>query len=448
MTVREENRLAGCLAVLQLELEARQARTLEGLVFLMVNRTLSVLPATTAVLWAGERGGRGRIEGASGIAEMDVNAPFIVWMRRVLAVLAAREDAAQARAVAGGDLERDDGDAWAEWSPPCALWCPVVTADGVFFGGLWLVRERPWEPGEIALAQRLGGAFAQSWALLAPSGVSRRNRRVSGRFLAWSGLVLAMVGGFVPMRQSVLAPATVVARDPVVVTAPLDGVIDRIEVSANAPVHSGEILFRMQQQEIRNRRDVAEMALGVAQAKRLKAQKLSFSDPEAKAGLPLLEAQARQRAAELDHAAELLERTLVRARSGGIAIFGNPGDWSGRPVQVGERVMIIADPDQAELEIRLPVADAILMDPGAPVRLFLNTDPLHPLAAELQHAGFEAELTAEGLLAYRLTARFIGNDPVPRIGLKGTARITGGEIPLFYHLFRRPLTALRQAVGF
>ena len=35
-----------------------------------------------------------------------------------------------------------------------------------------------------------------------------------------------------------------------------------------------------------------------------------------------------------------------------------------------------------------------------------------------------------------------------RIGLRGTARIEGDEVPLFLYLFRRPIAVLRQAVGF
>ena len=36
----------------------------------------------------------------------------------------------------------------------------------------------------------------------------------------------------------------------------------------------------------------------------------------------------------------------------------------------------------------------------------------------------------------------------PRLGLKGTARIDGGTVPLIWWLFRKPLATVRQFVGF
>ena len=50
-------------------------------------------------------------------------------------------------------------------------------------------------------------------------------------------------------------------------------------------------------------------------------------------------------------------------------MFDDPNDWIGRPVTTGERLLEIADPNQAELEIWLPVADAITLKPGAEIGL-------------------------------------------------------------------------------
>jgi hypothetical protein len=142
-----------------------------------------------------------------------------------------------------------------------------------------------------------------------------------------------------------------------------------------------------------------------------------------------------------------LERIRVRAERPGIAIFGDPNDWIGKPVVVGEKVLLLADPEQVELEIRLPVADAINLRPGALVRLFLNVDPSRPHHLELRRAAYEAELTPEGVVAFRLNARFTDGQPPPRIGLKGTAKLYGDEVTLFYYVLRRPIAAARQWLG-
>jgi hypothetical protein len=109
--------------------------------------------------------------------------------------------------------------------------------------------------------------------------------------------------------------------------------------------------------------------------------------------------------------------------------------------------MLIADPDNADIRIDLPVEDAIVLHQGAPAELFLDTDPLRPLAARLVHASYQAEVTPSGILAYRVKATFDNERRPPRIGLHGTAKIEGEKIPLALYLFRRPIAVLRQTLG-
>lgn len=107
--------------------------------------------------------------------------------------------------------------------------------------------------------------------------------------------------------------------------------------------------------------------------------------------------------------------------------------------------MELADPSSVSLRIELDVGDAIQLEPDAPITLFLDSDPLIPHAAVLERIAYESELTPTGNLAYRLDARFTGTPP--RIGLRGTAKVSGEYVPLAVYLFRRPLAAMRQSVG-
>jgi len=112
----------------------------------------------------------------------------------------------------------------------------------------------------------------------------------------------------------------------------------------------------------------------------------------------------------------------------GLAIFDEPNDWIGRPVTIGERLLEIADPNEAELEIWLPVADAITLKPGAEVEFFLNVSPGAPLRAKLRQASYEATVSPAQLLGYRLKATLDDPAPTPRIGLRGTAKIYGESV--------------------
>jgi len=249
------------------------------------------------------------------------------------------------------------------------------------------------------------------------------------------------------VRQSALAPAEVVPRDPVLAAAPLDGVVADVFVAPNQAVAAGDPLFAFDDTELRNRHAVAERTLAVARAEYRQAAQAAFSDPRDSARLAVLRAQVDMREAELAFAAERLARVEVAAPAAGVAVFSDPNDWIGRPVATGERIMLIADPARAELRIFLPVGDAIALDPGAPVELFLDVAPLNPVPAVLTHAGYEAEVTPAGVLAYRVAARFAEDAEVPRIGLQGTAKIYGETVPLGLYLFRRPIAAARQALG-
>ncbi len=77
--------------------------------------------------------------------------------------------------------------------------------------------------------------------------------------------------------------------------------------------------------------------------------------------IPILEAQLEIDRAHLEYTDALLKKAEVRSPIEGIVVFDSKEDWIGQPVQTGERIMMIADPQQVELRIFLPVANAITL---------------------------------------------------------------------------------------
>jgi len=348
------------------------------------------------------------------------------------------------------DLPESLRDGWREWMPGPVLWCPLVAPDKRWLGGLVLTRKEPWQPAESKLLDRLADAYAHAWSGLErpdPSAWERlaamaRNRRSRVIVVAAAVAVLAL-----PVRESALGPAEVTPVEPEVASSPVEGVVRKIEVEPNSEVHRGDLLFSLDDTQVRNRHEIAKRGLAVAEADYLRATQKAFTDPKSKSELALLKAKAEEKRAELDYTADLLARMQVRASQDGIALFGDPNDWIGRPVVVGERVMLIADPGRSELEIHLPVEDAINLEPGSEVLFFLNIRPTEPLRARLSRTSYEAQATPGGSLAFRLKARFDEQDRPPRIGFKGTAKVYGERVSLFYYLLRRPLAALRRMAG-
>ena len=59
---------------------------------------------------------------------------------------------------------------------------------------------------------------------------------------------------------------------------------------------------------------------------------------------------------------------------------------------------------------------------------------------------YQPSLSPEEVLSYRVGVSYEGDEP-PRIGLRGTAKLYGSRVTLFYYLFRKPITFVRQLVG-
>ncbi|MBF0142152.1 MAG: HlyD family efflux transporter periplasmic adaptor subunit [Magnetococcales bacterium] len=457
--------MAGLATLVTLEREARHAGSLELLGFIIVNESLRLFPYTQSLFWHRPRRGHFPLQTISGVDRFDPDAPQVVWMGRAVRAIAAGEEASPpvsppdsaagspegtvARVVGEGDLPPALGREWREWCPPWGLWSPLRDPlSGELLGGVWYFRDTPWEEGERLLAGHLGDAYAQSLALL-----RRRRHSPIGRFhlsavVGWMlFLGLVAVAGVQRVPLSALAPATIVARDPTLVTAPVDGVVAHFPVRPNQSVEAGELLFALDPTTVAHRLEVARGELSLAEAEYFRLRQQAFLDREDGARLKALEAERQKAATEVAYATELLDRLEVRAPRAGVAIFSDANDWLGRPVRVGERILAIADPGAVEVEIELATVDAITLEPGAAVRLFLHTDPLRPLAATLRQADHEAGNAADGTLAFRLKATLEGGGRPPRLGLQGTAKLYGEEVSLAYYLLRRPMAAWNRWSG-
>ena len=422
---------------LDLERQTRAARTPAQLSYSLVNDGQALFGFRHAALLIA-----GKVQAVTGVSTVEPNAPFGAFVEQAVAQLFKQGLLNQARVIAADGVSESIRADWQSLSAGQVFWLPLVDHQGQVFGGLWLARDLPWTPAEQVLLSQLGDTYSHAWLALQPRKPWRlrwtRKRQVAL-------LALLLLGLLVPVRQSVLAPAEVVPLGGQVVAAPLDGVIAEFLVKPNQTVKNGDLLLRFESTSLKAQADVAQRALGVAEAELKANSQRSFADAESSSKIDLLAARVEQKRAERNYALELLKRSEVRAERDGIAVFADAERWLGKPVQTGERLMEIADPNQAELRIELAVGDAIALEPGAQVALFLDSDPLQRHLAWLERSAYEAQPTAAGQLAYRLDARF--DATAPRIGLRGTAKIFGDRAPLALYLLRRPLAGLRQSVG-
>lgn len=433
--------------LVELERRARACDTSEALGWLMVNETCQLVPYRQAAFW---RADTGQIQALSGLGTPDRNAPFVVWLTGWMRGQGACAADVASRLLSVDMQAAEDVAMWREHLPAQCIWLPFFAdgAGGQIAGALVLWREQAWTTPEQALLASLADAYAHAWRAL-----TRRGRksvaaiRPQRRRLWWGAAALLLVLLLWPVRQSVLAPAEVVAHQPAMVRAPIQGVVDKVEVQPNEIVKAGQLLLTLDARELESQLETARQGLAIAAAELRQGQQQALLDARSKAMLGVLQGKRDQAVADVEYLEQSLARSRIHAVRDGIVIFDDPNDWIGRPVALGERIMMLADPLEVALDVSLPVADAIALAPDAQVKFFLNIAPAAPLDARLVRMGYRSSPMPDGVMAYRVRAAFAQEETLPRIGLKGTAKLYGERTVLFLYLMRRPLSALRAWLG-
>lgn len=433
--------------LLQLEADARQAEDLLALQYFVVNEARRLIQYRHAILFQSpqHKGSGFYAIRASGLTQIDRTTPKMQWLERVVNELSINNPNNQLLAVDYKQLTTELQQDWRTFSLAHPVWVPLMLPEGLVVGGLWLEKESAWNDNETFLIKRLADTFAHAW------GYFDRHRRWKTWFASsktmWVAGALLLAVMLFPVQQSTLAPAKVVAKDPLIVSAPIDGVIATISVDPNQMVTQGTPLLSYEDTNYRNKYTVTEQSLAVALAELRKARQSAFLDPKSKADVALLQAKVDLAKAEKDYAKEMLEHVNIHAERDGLLLYNDKSDLIGRPVKTGERLMEIAVPKQLMMRINLPVANAIEFSPGADVKVFLDADPMHSVNAKVTYTNFRAEVLPGDLLAYRVEAEITESVDHLRIGWQGTAKIYGESVSLFYYLFRRPLSTARQFLG-
>lgn len=437
-------RLQALSVLLQVEQEARRAETQQNLSYVMVNDTRNVLPSRQAVFWAHSDLGQPRVVRASSVSEVEANSPMTRWLDRLAAWCAGQEWRATVHPFTRADVPQELSAEWGETVPAYVLHVPLAGQRRGMFGGLLLMSEKPWVEGHLALAGLLADTYGHAWqALETPE---HRRKVVQHLKQYWRRYAAAIVVlCLLPVRQYVLVSAEVVPTDPEVVTAPLPGVIRDVAVLPNQKVKAGDVLFTFEDTELSNRLAVAQRAFEVAQAEYLKNAQESFGCESCRGRVAQSLAVMEREKAQVDWASAQLAQGQVRASREGIVVFGDVTDWQGRPVRVGERIMLVADPKKTRLRLVVPIGDAIATEAGTSVVFYPNVSPLSSLDATVARTAYEPSLQPDRTMAYVLHAGF--DEGGARLGWRGTAKIHGSRAPLAYQVLRKPLARLRQMVG-
>lgn len=408
--------------------------------------------------------GRWGAQAISGLVDVGETTPYQNWLRRVCVHLDAvnalspnlageqsgASDSGALLQLTPSDLPSELAQEWAQWWPAEVIYfflrnrgSTAVTVNGLAF----YLFDTPVNQTRLASLSRLSEVWLHAWAML--SGAPGKSW-LPGKRVRWVMALILLAALFIPMRQSVLAPAEIISLESVVLASPLEGVVREVLVRPNQAVAADQPLVALDDTTLRNRREVLLKSVGSAKAELLATTQKSFDNLQSRGDIAPLSGRVEERRAELAFIDEQLQRMALTAPKAGITVFGDPNDWRGRSVAAGERIMLIANPAKLGVLIHVPVGDAIAVDIGAPVRLFLHVAPLSPLDGQVIETGYQALLSPDNIASYRIRATLAENQEdgtQQRIGLKGTAKLYGGRVVLGYWLLRRPLAAAREWLG-
>lgn len=436
------------LHLLTLEAEIRRQPSRQDLLFHLVNSVQDLIPYGQGLAWRrSHKAGRFQLKVVSGLPVADRHTPLAEALQAVLgehdkAGRLKAQLAFELRAPAGSDAVRSP---LADFALRHALWVPLPDHDGAINTGALLLREAAFTPREQTLLQRLGDTYGHALRVFG------RQRRLidrlplSKRALA-IGAAVTVAAALIPVRLSVMAPVEVIADQPYILTAPINGVIRNLLVAPNTQVAANQALVQFEDIQPRNEMVLAQQQLAVAQAKDSRTSAAAFKDAEAAHELAIAAAEHDLARVNYEYTLEVLQRTLIHTPSAGLAVYSDRRDWEGRSVQVGEEILQVADPARITYRIDLSTGNAIELKPGNPVSIYLESAPLGGLKADLTSVSYTPKTTGGNLTSYTVIAAPLG-EARPRIGSRGTARVYGEYAPLAIQLLRRPIAAVRQFLG-
>ena len=341
-------------AWLDLSGRVQKSQDLDELLFVIVNISRSVCAYRTAVL-VERNGSGGKVRAISGVAVVDRNAPFANWLEKVAACLLAGSASKQVGVVDPEQLPETLRQDWGIWMAAQVVWVPLaLPGKDEVRGGLVLMREMPPWGAEFLLLSHLQGLYTPALLIhsrrfgrgILPVLVPDKRRALALRAGLLVGLVVVLL---LPVRINIVAPAEVVPEDPVVVRAPLTGVVATLEVKPNERVVEGQLLMSLDKEDLNNRLDIARQSYGVAVVQLEQDKKKAMLGERERFNLGVLERVLERHVAEISHLEALLMRADIVSPAAGVVIIQDALEWDGRPVRLGERIMMIADPARSAL---------------------------------------------------------------------------------------------------
>lgn len=434
----------------QLALETGLSKTRQELVFRILNRTIIVCQYNRATLWSFDEG-RPALQGLSGKSDVDPLAPLTQEWTSLVRNL---KEPGRLRVLTEEDFPPEEHDHWEHLQSAehglSILWVPI-RVENELVAAIWMERwgGKNWEESDCKLMESLALSYSIGWSKFAVRLPWRQllHKHVTGNrvLLAFCLILLALI--VIPVRLRIVAPCEIIPKEPFIVAAPLDGVVERMLVQPGMAIEKGQLLLRYDKRLMQEELEVSRQQVNVIRSDLERARIEAFENMDSRGRIVILEHRLAQEEARLRLAEKHAAMADIKAEVDGIARLDAPDSWRGRPVTIGERLLMVVDPRKTKVRIWLPMDDNIDFDQEQAIQVMLNTDPGNSLVTHLSYVSNHASQSDEGMPSFQAEAEWVGNLPAVKLGLKGNAILYGNRVPLGYWLLRRPLKVLRAFFG-
>ena len=253
-----------------------------------------------------------------------------------------------------------------------------------------------------------------------------RARHVAAKAAGFVVVALLVGAYFAPADHRVSAPAELVPTERRVITAPMMGFIEGVDVSAGDRVAAGQPLLSL---------DVHDLQLERAKwENELRSTELEFRSAMAshdRKEMAVVQARSNQAQAQLD----LIERKLQRARvlspSAGLVVTGDLSQSLGAPVERGQILFEIAPSEGYEVHLFVDEVDVAYLGIGQSGRLSLQANPGKAIPFEVEAIHPIAQ-PMDGANRFRVKARLTSNPDGLRPGQTGVGKVDIGEARLLW----------------
>lgn len=188
-------------------------------------------------------------------------------------------------------------------------------------------------------------------------------------------LILLLVGLFIPMGWGAPQGKALAIRNSVAIVPDVAGEVIEVPITANTPLKTGDVLFRIDPVPFQAKVDALQAQLDLAQLRVAETTRLKTTGAGRTFDVEQSQAEAEQLQAELVSAKWDLDKTVVRAPADGYV--------TNLALRKGARVaslplspvMAFIDTSDTIIGIEVPQIDARYIEPGQPVEVTFKFAP-------------------------------------------------------------------------